>query len=191
MTNSNPTASRLTRRTALALAAGTAVNATAIAIAKGQTDPLPNPDAALLAFGPELDAIEHEWIEQHTLDEDHRAVFEAKMKLATGVAFEDAPEMVDGWEDDENGYWAVRDRIVKEDFRNDPKESPWDSFHDRMWPLVDDILARKVHTIAGLTMQVRALRMATCDFENIEADSAERQFVEAVCAFVGITRQFR
>jgi hypothetical protein len=58
-----------------------------------------------------------------------------------------------------------------------------------MWPLVDDILARKAHTIAGLTMQVRALRMATCNFEDIEADSAERQFAEAVCAFVGITRQ--
>jgi hypothetical protein len=190
MIDTDSTTNRLTRRAALAIAAGTAINATAIAIAKGQTDPLPsNPDSALLALGPELDAIEHEWIAQHALDEAHRAVFEAKMKLATGIAFEDAPEMVEGWEDDKDGYWAIRDRISKENFRNDPEESPWDAILDRMWPLVDDILARKAHTIAGLTMQVRALRMATCNFEDMEQDSAERQFAEAVCAFVGITRQ--
>jgi hypothetical protein len=141
----------------------------------------------LLALGSELDAIEQEWLTQSAIDRTMSAAIEAKVRLATGMAFEDAPEMTEDWGDDEDGYWAVRDRIVKEECRDDPKACPWDSIHARMWPLVDDILGRKAHTIAGLTMQVRALRMARCSSEELEEDNVLKPFVASVSAFVGVS----
>jgi hypothetical protein len=47
MTNSNPTANRLTRRTALAIAAGTAINAAAIATTRATVDPIFVPTGGL------------------------------------------------------------------------------------------------------------------------------------------------
>jgi hypothetical protein len=71
---------------------------------------------------------------------------------------------------------------------NDDDNSPWDPIVDRVHSLTDDILGRRSCTIDGLTLQVRALRMATCNFEDeVGGYKATESFVEAVCAFVGIT----
>jgi hypothetical protein len=151
-----------------------------------------SPDAQLLALRAELDRICEQWLTQRALDDEDSAIFEARVFAATGIAYRDAPAMTE--ENRDTGYWAVRDKVIEENPRHDdpdPDLTEWDQIHDRMFPLVDKILAYKAQAVAGLAVQAQA--MALChpelwdeDNGNSEEDCRHRLFIEAVCAFVGV-----
>ncbi len=147
-----------------------------------------NPDAELLALSPQLDRICEQWLAQRALDDEDHAIFEARVFAETGIAYRDAPAITD--ENRNTGYWAARDKILEENPRDDdpdPELTEWDQIHDRMYPLVDKILAYKAQTVAGLAVQAQA--MAVCHPELWDEDEEgfrHRLFIEAVCAFVGV-----
>lgn len=69
-------------------------------------------------------------------------------------------------------------------------EEPWDDIHDRLFPLCEEILSKRAHTIQGLAVQVRAVFLAARDtWEPVfisDTGQYERMFIEAVGAFAGI-----
>jgi hypothetical protein len=68
----------------------------------------------------------------------------------------------------------------------------WDRFHDRSYPLCEKILSLRATTLAGLAVQARASSLAESELwededRDEEWDDRQRAFIEAVCAFVGVT----
>jgi len=56
-----------------------------------------------------------------------------------------------------------------------------------MYPVIDDILARRAKTVAGLAVQARAITLSEPEMWD-DADGYKiKGFIEAVCAFVGVT----
>jgi hypothetical protein len=70
-----------------------------------------------------------------------------------------------------------------------------DATLDRMNELVWSILPRRAQTVAGLAVQTRAITMAAADLWDGEGWDGEGElthecaFIEAVCGFVGISRE--
>jgi hypothetical protein len=168
------------------LAGAAAMPATSAAFA----GPIEN-DVELLALGARLEPIAQEWLAQRAADDiDHRE-FEAEVERATGVACCDqvAPEEYP-WPPD--SYWAIREKIVKEHPCEDPELTSWNRIHARLYPLVDDILARKARPLAGLAVQAKAITLAVPElwdgglWDGDVPETRERVFIEAVCAFVGV-----
>jgi hypothetical protein len=61
------------------------------------------------------------------------------------------------------------------------------TFCDRLCDLTSDILARKAHSVDGLAVQTRAITLAAADLWELDDESHERTFIEAVCRFVGLS----
>jgi hypothetical protein len=156
--------------------------------AAAPTDAGINPDAELLELGAQLEPIIEQWKAMRSADDENRAVLEAKVEQATGVAFRDAPDVPEHpWPAD--NYWTIRSRMIREEPHDDPDLTRWDRFHDRLYPLIDDILSRKVQTVAGLAVQARAFTLSSNEWweESIPTCGNDAlAFAEAVCAFVGI-----
>jgi hypothetical protein len=146
-----------------------------------------NSDAELLALSAQLDRICEQWLAERALDDEHNAIFEARVFAETGIAFRDAPAITD--ENRNTGYWAVRDKVINETPHHDPDLTEWGRIHGRMYPLVDKILTYKAHTVAGLAVQAQAMALGHTelwDEHEEEEGGCHRLFIEAVCAFVGV-----
>jgi hypothetical protein len=148
-----------------------------------------SPDAELLRLGEQLDRVIADYHAQQLEDRAEREPFEAKVELVTGIARRNAP----AWNDESPAavaYWDARGAVSKTTPNGDDsdadEESPWTHIHDRLYPIVDDILSRRAQTIAGLAVQARAVVMAMADPWDGEGERHERVFIESVCAFVGI-----
>jgi hypothetical protein len=145
-----------------------------------------NPDAELLALRAQLDRVCEQWLAQRALDDEDSAILEAKVFAETGIAYRDAPAITD--ENRNAGYWAARYKVIDEtpDGR-DPELEEWGRIHDRMYPLIDKILAYKARTIPGLAIQAQAMALSHPElWDEDEEDCHYRLFIEAVCAFVGV-----
>jgi len=143
-------------------------------------------DAELLRLGAELDDVAKEWLVISTRAEERLARFNAKVEQVTGIATRDAPNI----DDDTIGYWDARMSISGDDFDGQAEDDRCNAMQARLFPLAEDILARRAQTIAGLAVQAKAITLAAADLwdeEDADGHDHERTFVEAVCAFVGIT----
>jgi hypothetical protein len=184
--------SQLNRRNALTAVASLPVMAVPATITAAGS-----PDAELLALGREFDRLAQEWVAQRAIDSVRRAAFEVACERATGIAVRDAPVRAEA--DDRGeliGYWKLRSDFVTK-HSDDPKvtaehiqtEDAWDHIHGHLYPLVEDILSRKAHTIAGLRLQARAV--SAVEFELWDSEEPdkfhEKEFIRAVCAFAGVT----
>jgi hypothetical protein len=77
-----------------------------------------------------------------------------------------------------------------EEVDDDGRTVVWVSINDRMYPLIDDILSLRATSVAGLGVQARAASLYFDElWEPQDADPAgiaQREFIEAVCAFCGV-----
>jgi len=193
--------SKLSRRTLVTSAA--ALPALAVP-ALGSSDPN-HPDAELLRLGAQFEPIIREYAAQTAIDEEKTAAFNAAVELATGIADRDAPEHPEGHryrdpvpeltkENRAVWYHATRDKILHERFSGySDEDNPWNAIHDRLDALAKDIISRKAQTVAGLAVQARAMTAYYAELWDRDEDdeddegSGHRIFIEAVCAFVGVT----
>jgi hypothetical protein len=173
----------MNRRAVLAGAAGLPAIA---ALSTSMAGPAADADAELLTLGQKLDPIIEEWKRLRAIDDADQHAFEAKVIRATGIAYHDAPEVPERpWP--EGSYWAIREAIGIERPDADPELTRWDCIHDQMYPVIDDILARRAKTVAGLAVQARAITLSEPEMWD-DADGYKiKEFIEAVCAFVGVT----
>ena len=173
--------SQLSRRSLVAGAAS--LSALAAGSAAARAEPEAGSDAELLRLGAALDRIEQEWLVLHTADVKEYAIIDARVEAATGISMDNAPELTT--ENRDEGYWGTRRRIIEEYPCEDPDLTRWENIHERLYPLVDEILSLTASTPAGLAVQAKAAALTNADNEG-DDNSRERLFVEAVCAFCNI-----
>jgi hypothetical protein len=139
-------------------------------------------DAELLRLGAELDAVIVEWHAQRGIDEQERAAHEAACDAA-GL-----PKIEFGSIPDEE-WRAHNDKRMALHQSDDPELERWDRIHGKMWPAIDAIIALKATTVAGLAVKARAVSLSFAELWNNETDWEDhhRRFIEAVCAFTGVT----
>jgi hypothetical protein len=153
----------------------------------------PSGDAELIELGRQLGPVIQEWRAQRVIDHAHLMAFEALVKKATGIDFEHAPEIPHRpWPI--GSYWDIRDKISTNPSRdradvNEHGESiVWKSIHDRMYDLIDEILELEAKTIPGLAVQAQAITLSEFELWDDEYnDNPVRAFIDAVCAFAGVT----
>ena len=65
----------------------------------------------------------------------------------------------------------------------------WKNIHDRLHPLLDEILSYEAQTLAGLVVQTHALALSNSEWWGDGYEDNERNclFVESLCSFLGIT----
>jgi hypothetical protein len=146
-----------------------------------------NPDAELLALGARVEPIIQEWQAKRAIDEQRREAWEAACEHAGLPRISDRNLPDDEWREYQEKRGSVRpEGEEKEEVDEDGCSVVWNSILNRIWPLIDEILSRDAKTVSGLTVQVRAIVVATCGLDDLEG--AEGEFIKAVCAFVGLTR---
>jgi hypothetical protein len=175
--------SMLNRRNALtAVATLPALAAPAAVAAMG------SPDAELLRLGEQLDQVIADYNAQQLKDRADREPFEAKVEQVTGIARHNTP----AWDEESPAavaYYEARSAIAQADHSGDSdEECPWPPIHGRLYPIVDAILSRSAHSLAGLAVQARAAVMAAAEIWDAPGEETERErlFIESVCAFVGV-----
>jgi hypothetical protein len=184
-TNGDEAMSKLSRRTLVTSAA--ALPALALPGAAMTAD---NPDAELLRLGAKLERIERDWSAQCALDQKHNRAYEAACEAA-GLPRKDFDDF-EGEDDDEkrehlHAYHKKRQAVEydgKEVVDADPDLERWNRFHDRMWPLVDTILAVKPQSLAGLAVITRAFALANAEWWTDGENEQAAAYVEA--SFLGI-----
>jgi hypothetical protein len=71
---------------------------------------------------------------------------------------------------------------------DDASEEFWGGFNNRQELLMNEIFSYKAKTAAGLALQVRAMTLWHFElWDKADYHRDHRLFVEAVCAFVGVT----
>ena len=116
------------------------------------------PDAELLALGAELELIIQEWLAQSDID----AQIENAYYEMTKQEFEIVQQE----------YWAEMERTG----------DVWEHIHERMDPLIENILSHNLRTVVGIGVQARAMRFNRnlSDTEHLEP------FLTSVCAVAGV-----
>jgi hypothetical protein len=148
-------------------------------------------NAELLQLGAELEAVIVEWHTQRLIDAKQSAAIDAALEAA-GLSDVDHRSLPD---DEFRAYLAKRDAVTLPIYRadgdvnEDGKEvDVWDDIHDRMNLLIDDIMAHKPRTLAGLAVMARAFTLHHAEQWEPDADDDlhHRAFMEAVCGFAGV-----
>lgn len=175
---------------AAALAAGAIANAAVLGLADEVGD-----DAELLALKPQVDDALGEWIFQHTKDCRDRREF-GRLHLARfGFELDDAPEI--DWNDP--GYLAydreIR-RLVDEHHSGRSQDEldlgHWDRIHNKLSPLVDEVLSYNASTLDGLRLQTRVLIICQHEiwspthWSDDELKHPMCDFFESLCGVLGI-----
>jgi hypothetical protein len=66
----------------------------------------------------------------------------------------------------------------------------WDIWHDRAYPLIEEILTKRPRTMIGLSVIARAMVLDNTELwtsaPHME-DGRHRSAIEAICNFVGMT----
>jgi hypothetical protein len=180
----------LSRRTLITGAASLPVAATAISVPAIATA-IDNPDAELLALGPQLDAI----IRQHVDKEAHDAAFRAARKARCEAA--GLPEIKFG---DVSSYEfdahlakcnAVCADIIDEDDDETGADIVWAKISDRTFSLASQALLKTAVTAEGLGLQARIVSLCENGLWSWNREDSQlrrfREFVEVVCRFSGVT----
>lgn len=116
------------------------------------------PDAELLALGAELELIIQEWLAQSDIEAQIETAYDGMTKQEFKTVQQE--------------YWAEMDRSFE----------VWKHIHERMDPLIENILAHKPRTVVGIGVQARAMRFNRnlSDTEHLEP------FLTSVCAVAGV-----
>jgi hypothetical protein len=74
---------------------------------------------------------------------------------------------------------------------DDPDPTVWGDIHDRLYPVIDQALAHKATTPAGLAVQTQAIALQFSELWDDERDTdgertLQRLFVESVSSCLGI-----
>jgi hypothetical protein len=162
------------RRAVLAgITAAPALAAPALALSDASAD------AELLELGRQLDPVIEEWRALQLKDRARQMAFEASVIEATGIAFKDAPEIPDhSWP--AGSYWDIRNKMAQAPGRERDEVDEhgasvvWNSIHDRMYDLIDEILELEAKTIPGLAVQARAITLAEYQLWVDEYDDDDR-----------------
>jgi hypothetical protein len=161
---------------ATVVAAGAALPLTQAAATAGQ-------DQALLALGHELSQLQADWIAETEFGREIDQIIEVRVREATGIAWEDAPDESD---DDPTGYWKTHRAVSNSTPGYDPDLTRWAKLNDRLFALTELIFAETARTSGGLAIQAMAATMACRDLWYSEHGSPDRDFTQAVCRHVGV-----
>jgi hypothetical protein len=142
-----------------------------------------HPDAELLRLGAELEAVIVEWHAQCAISRARSAAMTAASDAAgfPRIPYGSLPdEEYRAYQEERSAIWQT--------VEGDASDDPWNDIHDRMWPLIDAIMAHKPQTIAGLGVVARAFTLDNAEQWEPDADDAlhHRAFMEAVCAIAGV-----
>jgi hypothetical protein len=153
-----------------------------------------HPDAELLRLGDQLAVVEREW-------EAKAADFQGRSQ-AFNAACEHAGLDPDRAHSDFETYNQFVEHLNKlgtlwpEGDSDFDDEAETNKFNDRLYGLIEKILSLKVTTLAGLAVQTRAMVLDNAEFwggegltqseENDPNKRRQRQFLEAMCSFLGI-----
>jgi hypothetical protein len=144
-----------------------------------------HPDSELLRLGAELEQVEQEWLAQSRIDRRHRAAHFAAIEAAglpnkNAIDFDGLDEMM-AYHEKQKAVWYEG----KEEDEADPDLTWWSSFNDRLRLMLDEIIALKPHTLAGLAVFTRAIALS--HYEYWTEDGGAREYIETVSSFLGIT----
>jgi hypothetical protein len=175
-----------------ALLAGTAANAVAIGMAKA------GDDAELLSLKPEVDDVLREWIRQMTKDCFDRREFERKHLAKFGFERDESDSLEVEWSKEERAAYD-RDlmRLIHEHHSGRSEDElelrHWDRIHDKLNPVVDNVLSYTASTSEGLRLQTRVLIIYHQEIWNPlswsdnESDQPEMcAFFASLCSMLGI-----
>jgi hypothetical protein len=183
----NRDTTKLSRRSALAgLSLLTAATAAPIAAGAALGD-----DAELLALAAEFEPLYAEWLGLMVIQETGRAKFESLMAPRMQARLGDAEYSLKEWCDARRSAF---DEIERDGLDPDNEDLPWDDFHDRFFPVFDEIFSYLATTREGLAIQVKALLCREMSIWIDEQDEDEgdpdhdhiRTLVEGVCLVVGV-----
>ena len=93
----------------------------------------------------------------------------------------------DEYREYENKRFNLRVKEEEEEVDEHGASVVWNSIHDRLFPLCEDILSRKAKTSAGFAVQARAMSVHHAEEWDTIGDEENRSFIEAACAVVGVT----
>jgi hypothetical protein len=178
------------RRNALALVATLPALAAPAAVAA-----MGSPDAELLELGVKLDAIISEYQAEVRLYQNETNVWEAACEAAElpRLDLDEVPrEEWDARQEARCELWypekAEHDARLAANHDEHGCSIVWNDIHGRLYPIVDDILSRRAHSLAGLAVQARAVVMGEAEIWEAPCEEYERErvFIESVCALVGV-----
>jgi hypothetical protein len=152
----------------------------------------PGDDAELLALAAQFEPLYAEWLGLMAIQEEHRAKFNALLAPRMKARLGDT----DDYTRDEywDARWSALDEITRAGLDPHNEDLPWDDFHDRFFPVFDEIFSHLATTREGLAIQVKALLCREMSIWIDEQDEDEgdpdhdhiRTLVEGVCLVVGV-----
>lgn len=152
-----------------------------------------HPDAELLRLGALLEQVEREWSAQLAFDRKSRDAWEAAC-ISAGLPRVEPDSMPD-----EEFFEYTRKRDLVRTQYSDAEENDldecgastsWNDIQNRLFPLAEEILPLRPITAAGLAVQARAAVLAAAELwdKGVTSDNDhEKLFMEAACAFLGVT----
>jgi hypothetical protein len=179
-----------------ALAAGTAVNAAVLGMARAATGATgTDGDSELLSLKPEFDDVFSDWVRQFTKDCVDHQEFERLHLARLGFGRDDAPEV--DWKDPEYIAYDRELRCLIHEHHSGWSEDElelghWDRLNRRVNPLAEKILSYKASTLDGVRLQTRALMIYDNEIWNATSwDDAEPggslcDFFASLCGVLGI-----
>ena len=177
---------------AAALAGGTVANAVAIGMAKAGQG---GDDTELLSLKPEVDDVLGEWIFQYDEGLFDHGEFEGCISLNSALSGGDAPE-VDRDDPEYVAYDRELMRLIHEHHSGRSEDElelrHWDRIHDKLSPVVDEVLSYNASTLEGLRLQTRVLIIYHQEIWNPlswsddESDHPMCGFFESLCGVLGV-----
>jgi hypothetical protein len=183
----NRNTTTLSRRSALA---GLSILATA-SVALIAAGAAPGDDAELLALAAEFEPLYAEWFGLMVIQETRRAKLDALLVPRIKARLGDAKHTMNEYMD---ARFNALTEIDRDGLKPHNEDLPWDDFHDRFFPVFDEIFSYLATTREGLAIQVKALLCREMSIWIDEQDEDEgdpehdhiRTLVEGVCLLVGV-----
>lgn len=143
-------------------------------------------DAELLQLGAELEVIVTEWHAQRAIDKAGTGTWEEACIRAGLPRIEFGSIPNEEWRAYQDKRGAINDRHARANA--DGADEAWGDIQDRMWPMIDDILECRAQTVAGFTVQVRAVSLLHAElWDGGPSDGDDyRPFIDAACTFAGV-----
>lgn len=169
------------------LAAASAISVVSAVAVPSLANAAPGADAELLRLGVQLNRIGEEWLAQQLSDARRRAAWEEACIQAGLPRLAHGSVPVEEWRERN-----AKRHLVRDDDRDDEHDEhgvnvAWESVHDRLIPLLDEILSYEAQTLAGLAVKTHAFALQNFDWWDDEDEERNRQFLESLCSFLGIT----
>jgi hypothetical protein len=173
---------------AVALPATVAADAAIVAGMATAAPLLPLGDVSFPELAARLAAVAARWQRQRALDRADTDKIARLVTEATGTSSDDAPARGEPGYD---RYEETRRRIVREyDFEfGDPVDEQgcsiaWNEIDDERFPLVEEILAMPVRSVADIVLQAQAFLLA--EPFDIANSNLARRLVENILAAAGV-----